>query len=102
MRNNDQLGQAVTRYAQNMRHAGLDVTVTEVAPGHVRVSGRDPKAAPFIYTTTGTQNEAVLRCTGCPDWEVDADGTDITVSARRADDHRREHAPAGPEEVTGA
>jgi hypothetical protein len=33
---------ATIRYATNMRAAGLDVTVTEIAPGQVRVSGRMP------------------------------------------------------------
>lgn len=30
------------RYADKMRAAGLDVTVTQIAPGQVRVSGREP------------------------------------------------------------
>jgi hypothetical protein len=32
---------ASLRYARNMRDAGLDVTVEQIAPGQTRVSGRD-------------------------------------------------------------
>ncbi len=39
---------AVDRYASNMRAAGLDVTVTQVAPGQVRVSGRVPGSQPDV------------------------------------------------------
>lgn len=33
---------AVNRYASNMRAAGLDVSVTQIAPGQIQVSGRVP------------------------------------------------------------
>jgi hypothetical protein len=36
---------ATDRYAGNMRAAGLDVTVTQVSPGQVRVPGRRPAPA---------------------------------------------------------
>lgn len=63
---------------------------------------RNPPAAgaAVVYTTTSTLGDAVLRCTGCPSWEVDADGTDIAVSARRAGDHMRDEHTTG--EVSGA
>ena len=35
---------ASLRYAQNMREAGLEVTVEQIAPGQTRVSGREPGA----------------------------------------------------------
>lgn len=30
------------RYAQNMRAAGMEVTVEQIAPGQTRISGREP------------------------------------------------------------
>jgi hypothetical protein len=36
---------ASLRYARNMREAGMDVTVEQIAPGQTRVSGRVPGAA---------------------------------------------------------
>lgn len=33
---------ASLRYARNMREAGLEVTVEQIAPGQTRISGREP------------------------------------------------------------
>lgn len=50
-----------------------------------------------VYTTTGDppfEVGAVLRCHDHPEWEVDADGTDLPHSIRRATDHvTTEHEP---------
>jgi hypothetical protein len=79
---------AVERYARNMEAAGLDVTVTEVAPGQVRVSGRVQ-----AYAEHGDE----LVCTGD---EGDHSGRAVTivfsdpdgVEAARSGPHCRYHA----------
>lgn len=79
---------AVERYAKSMRAAGLDVVVTEVASGQVRVSGRVQ-----AYEQYGNE----LVCTGD---EGDHDGRAAMVvfidragiGADRSGPHCRRHA----------
>lgn len=80
--------EATERYASNMRAAGLDVIVTEVAPGQVRVSGRVQALEQY-----GTE----LVCTGD---EGDHDGRAMTIvftdtagaEVDRSGPHCRRHA----------
>jgi hypothetical protein len=82
------ISEATQRYADNMRAAGLDVVVTEVASGQVRVSGRVQALEQF---------GAELVCTGD---EGDHDGratmvvftTSDGAEADRSGPHCRRHA----------
>lgn len=65
--------EATERYASNMRAAGLDVIVTEVAPGQVRVSG---------HVQALEQYGAELVCTGD---EGDHVGRAMTIVFTRPD-----------------
>lgn len=54
---------AVDRYASNMRAAGLDVTVTQIAPGQVRISAH-PRLTPpqlELLTDIATKPRMYLR-----------------------------------------
>jgi hypothetical protein len=49
-----------------------------------------------VYTSPDSVDGCVLRCTRCPEWEVDVDGTLLPQVIRRAEEHVRDDHAASP------